>query len=271
MIKRIVKGVLVMGLLGAILGFLNIRSQTAEAESGGYAISQPVIMVPGTGASVNRFDSLLKSLSETYSDLGVLKITVAEDGSVTTSGSISETSQHPVIVVGFADSSDASLAKQGAWFQIALSYAASRYYFTSYDYLGHSNGGLVITQYLENDAQADDPQLQKLITLGTPYNYTEWADNADSAQLGTVKNTTSQLQDYLVKKSNIPQSITMVNIAGSKDGENTDGTVPLTSVLSGQLIYGTVADYQERTVAAGHSDLVTNSDVEEEILTTFWG
>lgn len=260
-----------MGLLSVILGFLNIRSSNAEAQSGGYSISQPVVMVPGTGATVDRFDTLIEELSQTYADLDVLKITVAEDGKITSTGSIAETSQHPVIVIGFSDSSDESLAKQGAWFQSALRYASQRYAFASYDYLGHSNGGLVITRYLENDLQPQDPTLQKMITLGTPYNYTEWGDNADSQQFTTVKNTTSQLQDYLDKQKLIPSDLVMVNIAGIQDGQNTDGTVPLTSVLSGRLIYGQVADYQEITVAAGHSQLVTNEAVQQEILSLFWG
>lgn len=268
--KKIAKGVLLMGIFSMLLGFLNGHSQQAEAESGGYAISQPVVMVPGTGATVDRFDKLITSLKKTYSDIDVLKITVNEDGSLNVTGGIDRQSQHPVIVIGFANSSDETLQQQGGWYQKALVYAQNRYHFDSYDYLGHSNGGLVITQYLENDQQVDDPHLDNLITLGTPYNYTEWADNADSDQLTTVKNETAQLQDYLAKATAIPTTIQMLNIAGSKDGQNTDGTVPLTSVLAGQLIYGNSASYDEVTVAAGHSDLVTNSEVQNQIIKTFW-
>lgn len=268
--KGVLKGVLLVGIFSMLLGFLNIRSQQAEAESGGYTITEPVVMVPGTGATVDRFDGLIRSLKKTYSDIDVLKITVAEDGSLTVSGSISQDSQHPIIVIGFANSSDDTLSQQGGWYQKALAYATQRYHFQSYDYLGHSNGGLVITQYLENDQQATDPKLAKLITLGTPYNYTEWADNADSSQLTTVKSETAQLQDYLSKISQIPDDIQMVNIAGMKNGQNTDGTVPLTSVLTGQLIYGNSDSYQEVTVDAGHSDLVTNSEVQSQLIKTFW-
>lgn len=44
------------------------------------------------------------------------------------------------------------------------------YSFKAYNALGHSNGGLVWTIFLEK-AQKPTSQMKNLITLGTPYNY----------------------------------------------------------------------------------------------------
>ncbi|PGZ95329.1 alpha/beta hydrolase, partial [Bacillus sp. AFS051223] len=54
---------------------------------------------------------------------------------------------------------------------IAMKKAHQLYSFNSYNALGHSNGGLVWTIYLEKMTQKATSQMRTLITLGTPYNY----------------------------------------------------------------------------------------------------
>ncbi|OJG46947.1 hypothetical protein RV04_GL000194 [Enterococcus hermanniensis] len=217
-------------------------------------------MVPGTNGDVDRFDNLVDSLKQKQKNVDVLKITVNTDDSITATGKFNKKTQRPIIVVAFEDGSDPSLPKQSRWFQLALAYAEKQYTFNTYDYLGYSNGGLVITGYLENEQQSNDPSLNHLVTLGTPYNDTSWEYNADSTTFTKPKVESELLHYYLKNTQNIPKNITMYNIAGNVDKQNTDTTVPLTSVLAGRMIYGNSEKYKEIIVdeAAEHSSLIEN-------------
>lgn len=269
---------IVIGSIGGIFFTMFDKRIIAFAEkltlpSQAIEIQTPTIMVPGTGGTVNRFNGLIKTLSKEL-DTSVLKVTVAKDGSVTSRGSLKKNAANPIIVIGFEDSSDDTLAEQGQWYQNALTYIQKYYTFSTYNYLGHSNGGLVITSYLENFKQATDPKLSKLITLGTPYNDVSTKYNDLVTDFSEVKATSSLLAGYLEDKTAIPASIEMINIAGDVQNKATDQTVPVQSVFSGRLIYqDQVASYTEKLIQSGdasHSALVENPEVIQQIKAFFW-
>ena len=86
----------------------------------------------------------------------------------------------------------------------------------------------------------------------------EYNDNSNSFTKPKAK---SELLNYYLKnKKNIPKNITVYNIAGNVDHQNTDTTVPLTSVLAGRLIYGNSEKYKEIIVEeqADHGSLIEN-------------
>jgi Uncharacterized protein with an alpha/beta hydrolase fold len=83
----------------------------------------PVILIPGSSASANRFDNLVKTVNQQYGEHhSLLKLTVHTNNQVTYSGSIRANDNHPFIVVGFQNSDDgyANIKKQTAWFNIAF-------------------------------------------------------------------------------------------------------------------------------------------------------
>ena len=62
----------------------------------------PTILVPGSSASQNRFDTLITQLrEETKTAHSVLKVKVATDGRLSYTGSIRRGDNHPFIVVAF--------------------------------------------------------------------------------------------------------------------------------------------------------------------------
>ncbi|GGC75836.1 alpha/beta hydrolase [Enterococcus wangshanyuanii] len=237
------------------------------------AIQTPTIMVPGTNGTVDRFDGLIKAL-KVNEQSEVLKVTVATDGTASFSGKLSPSSEHPIIVVAFDDSSDDTLAIQGKWYQQALEAIQKKYTFKTYNYLGHSNGGLVITSYLENFRLADDPELNKLITLGTPYNGTSSKENDAVTNFSEVKQVSQSLTSYVQKRHELPSTIKMLNIAGEIENDATDGTVPVQSVFSGRMIYQeSITDYQELLIQGEktkHSELVENTEVIQQLRSFFW-
>lgn len=236
-------------------------------------IQTPTIMVPGTNGTVDRFDGLIKALKVNERS-EVLKVTVATDGTTSFSGNLSPLSEHPIIVIAFEDSSDDTLAVQGKWYQQALTAIQKKYIFKTYNYLGHSNGGLVITSYLENFLLTEDPKLNKLITLGTPYNGTSDKVNDTVTNAGEVKQVSQLLKSYVQNRHEIPSTIAMLNIAGEIEDSATDGTVPVQSVFSGSMIYQeNVSDYQELLIQGErtkHSELVENEEFIKQLQAFFW-
>lgn len=273
--RKIPKILLIVGVI-LMLFLLFQKSLTAFAEkftstSDPVAIQTPTIFVPGTNGTVNRFNGLIKALD---SKADVLKVTVATDGTVSSKGKLTSTTEHPIIVIAFEDSSDETLPVQGKWYQLALHYIQEKYSFETYNYLGHSNGGLVITSYLEEFQQTGDPELVKLITLGTPYNDTSKKYNEAVTSFTQLKETSDLLKGYLTNLENIPDTIEMLNIAGEVDDTASDNTVPVQSVFSGRYIYqDQVAEYQEVLIEGentSHSELVENQKVVQLLKDFFW-
>jgi len=275
-IKRRVPKILLIVGVALMLFLLFQKSLTAFAEkftatSEPVEIQTPTIFVPGTNGTVNRFNGLIKALD---SKADVLKVTVATDGTVSSKGKLTSTAEHPIIVIAFEDSSDETLPVQGKWYQLALHYIQEKYSFETYNYLGHSNGGLVITSYLEEFQQTGDPELAKLITLGTPYNDTSKKYNEAVTSFTQLKETSDLLEGYLTNLENIPDTIEMLNIAGEVDDTASDNTVPVQSVFSGRYIYqDQVAEYQEVLIEGentSHSELVENQKAVQLLKDFFW-
>lgn len=110
-IKKFLKGVLVVGLLAFLLNSFQLVKVEAEKKEQPISLkNEALVMVPGTGASVDRFDQLLLKLQKT-NEIDVLKITVQTNGQLTISGKLTAKNHQPVIVIGFADSSEAAVPK----------------------------------------------------------------------------------------------------------------------------------------------------------------
>lgn len=230
-------------------------------------ISEPTIMVPGTNGDADRFDELIQKLKETDPDTAVMKVTVKTDGTLVVSGSLNQTTKHPIVVIAFQDASDgqSAVAKQAKWYQQALTYVHESYAFSNYNVVAHSNGGLVLTDYLENDRLPEDPQLDHLITLGTPFN--DVGDYNSGKQLKTIS---PWLNSYLKNANKLPtEQLSVLNIAGDQNASQSDGTVELASVKAGAKLYQNSASYTELEVDASHSDLLTNPVAVQAIETIF--
>ena len=60
--------------------------------------------------------------------------------------------------------------------------------------MGHSNGGLIYTAFIENYLEDYDVDLKTLMTIGTPYNFTET----------NIQNKSEMLADFIKGKEAIP-------------------------------------------------------------------
>ena len=114
----------------------------------------PIIMIPGSSATENRFDGLVTKLNQDRQGIkhSLLKVKVWNDGHITYSGSIDAKDNEPVIVVGFENNKDgySNIKKQAKLFNQAFEALQEKYNFNNFKSLGHSNGGLIYTAFIEN-------------------------------------------------------------------------------------------------------------------------
>ena len=81
----------------------------------------------------------------------------------------------PVIVIGFENNKDGyyNIKKQTKMMNQAFEALQNKYNFNNFKGLGHSNGGLIYTAFIENYLSDYDVKINSLMTIGTPYNFTE--------------------------------------------------------------------------------------------------
>ena len=227
------------------------------------SMMSPVIMIPGSSATTNRFNELVTLLNkDTHRNHSLLKIEVQTDGSLKYSGKIDRNDNEPFIVVGFENNHDgySNIKKQTGWFDIAFNALSKQYKFNNFKAFGHSNGGLIWTYWLEHyyDQYRDEISIKKLMTLGTPYNF----DETNS------KNRTLMLNEFIKNKQKIPSSLIVYSISGGESYDS-DGLVPESSVEAGKYIFqNQVKHYTAMTVTgadAQHSSLPQNKEVVQVI------
>ena len=218
----------------------------------------PVIFIPGSSANQDRFDNLFQQmhLGKRKLKRSVLKITVQKNDKIKTSGSIAARDQEPFIVIAFQNNQDGytNISQQTRWLKIAMNYLTNNYNFNNFSAIGHSNGGLIWTWYLEKYFNRNDLTINSLMTVGTPYNSLE----------SNIKNETAIFRQLYRNKENLPANLIVYAIAGTKNYQN-DGIVPYQSVEAGKYIYQKqVKKYTQITVTgenSSHGSLLDNPQV----------
>ena len=218
----------------------------------------PIIMIPGSSATENRFDGLVTKLNQGRQETkhSLLKVKVWNDGRITYSGSVDAKDNEPIIVIGFENNKDgySNIKMQAKMVNQAFEALQSKYNFNNFKGLGHSNGGLIYTAFIEKYLGDYDVDLKTLMTIGTPYNFTET----------NIKNKSEMLADFIKAREAIPTTLHMYSVAGTITYDS-DELVPDASVSAGKYIYQNQAEtYTEITVTgedAQHSDLPTNDEV----------
>jgi len=186
-----------------------------------------------------------------------LKLTVATDGSIKYSGSIRRNDYEPFIVVGFENNKDgkANIDKQAVWLNTAFKDLVKTYRFNHFRALGHSNGGLIWTLFLERYLkESPKVSIDRFMTIASPY-------NMESTSTTPSTDMYKELYKY---REGLPNSLTMYSIAGTEN-YTSDGTVPYNSVNAGKYIFqNQIKHFTEITVTGAnttHSDLPQNKQI----------
>lgn len=219
----------------------------------------PVIMVPGSSATIQRFNQLIAEFNKNVTPKhSVLKINVDQKGNLDYSGSIRKGDNEPFIIVGFSNNHDSysNIKKQAGWLDQAFYQLMQDYRFNNFKAFGHSNGGLIWTYWLEHyySDYDNEVKMKKLITLASPYNFSE----------SNINRRTQMLNDFIKYRHRLPKSLKVISLSGGKSYES-DGIVPEASVNAGKYIFQKqVKSYTAMTVTgsqADHTDLPQNRQV----------
>ena len=219
----------------------------------------PIIMVPGSSASINRFNSLVSLLNQdTNRKHSLLKIEVENNGKLEYSGKINKNDREPIIVVGFENNHDgySNIKKQATMLNQAFKSLSTRYHFNNFKAFGHSNGGLIWTRWIETyyADYSDQIELKTLMTVGTPYNFDETS----------TSRPTQMLSNFIKNRRKIPTDLNVFAIIGTQSFTS-DGLVPEASAQAGKYVYQNQAkSYTTLTVSgdnAQHSSLPQNRQI----------
>ena len=219
---------------------------------------RPIIMIPGSSATENRFNRMVKKLNRNqHPHHSLVRIKVWNDGHMTYRGHLRKKDKQPIFVVGFQNNRDGyeNIKQQAAMFNSALTVLREKYFFNSFKALGHSNGGLVFTAFLQQYlANHSELEMEKLLTIGSPYNLNK----------KNINHRVEMLDDFISNQENLPKKLQHLSIMGIffRDG---DGIVHKSSVEAGSLIYkGKIASHREVVIVgkdAHHSSLPQNEQV----------
>lgn len=227
------------------------------------SLISPIIMVPGSSATINRFDPLIEKLNKNNPHPhSVLKIKVDPDSKMSFYGSVNRNDNEPIIVIGFTNNHDgySNIKKQAKWFDEAFYQVSQTYKFNNFKAFGHSNGGLILTYWLEHyfESYSSEIKIKKLMTLASPFNFSE----------GKISYKTQMLEDFIKNRKHLPKSLIVYSLGGGESYDS-DGIVPEGSVRAAKYVFqNQVKAFTEITVTgteAGHSDLPQNKQVVQAI------
>lgn len=252
-----VGAVLLLIVLLAIPGILWRSQQLTDVRANYRSPMAPVFLVPGSSATQNRFNDLVKELNaKTKTKHSLLRVEVMTNGQLKMSGTIRPGDQRPFIVVGFEDRRDgtANILRQAQWFTIAFKALQQTYHFNHFSAMGHSNGGLVLTLFMERNLAATKAHAERLMTIASPFNLEEPNPQVD----------TPLFKQLVAGRQNLPQQLVVYSIAGTETYGG-DGIVPFDSVDRGKYIFQKrVQHFTQITVTgadAKHAGLPENQQI----------
>ncbi|MDO4667295.1 MAG: alpha/beta hydrolase [Streptococcus sp.] len=237
---------------------LNSISQKPISQLPNILVTEPIFMIPGSSATEDRFNSLVKTLNKNSSKKHeLIRIKVWKDYRITYKGQLKGGNKKPIFVVGFENNKDgySHIKEQAKMFHEVFSTLYQQYHFYKFKGFAHSNGGLIYTcfleQYFKNYSQI---KMTKLMAVGSPYNFKQ----------KSLETKEKMLKDFIQGQHFLPTNLDYVSIIGNfwNDG---DGLVPRSSVEAGRLIYkDRVASYKEYNITgknSSHSALLKHPQV----------
>lgn len=257
--RRVLLGLVALIAILALPAYFWMKDANANLAAQRNSRMSPVIMIPGSSATMNRFNQLVDLLNkQTDKKHSLLRLEVENNGKIKSSGWINRGDQEPIIVVGFENNRDGyqNIKKQVKMFNAAFELLDDKYNFNNFKAFGHSNGGLIWTLWLEKYYHRYDDRItiKRLMTLGTPYNFAETS----------INQPTQMFNDLVKGRRKIPKSLDVYSVAGTESYDS-DGLVPEQSVEAGKYIYQKqVNHYTTMTVTgskAQHSSLPQNKQI----------
>ncbi|MGE8204897.1 alpha/beta hydrolase [Heyndrickxia sp. NPDC080065] len=274
-VRMIVLSILVIGLS---FQFLHHTSSNKNSFSKKDAI--PTIFVHGYKGNLHSFNNMLNRFeNDYYWGRKTMICRVSRNGQILVPGGIPANQKHPFVQVIF-ENNRARIQDTTNQLKEVMKILKNKYHINNMYAVGHSMGGLVLTNYLEQTySQKNYPEVKKLITIGSPFkgiekkSYFTNPRNTGPA-LKDFKPNSTALKTLFDRKKEFNPNISVLAIAGvTLNPKVGDGVVSQSSALAIKEIVPS-KQFQERIVKdknTTHSGLHEHQTVDRYIGEFLWG
>lgn len=276
MTKQMQKKIPIFVLIGLLIICSSIFLTDSEPVNSKETVpSVPTLFIHGFKGNQQSFGSLIERFEKNNWVTKGLSVHVSTEGDLSIQGKIGE-NQNPVIQVVFANN-QASVLEQTEWLNSVMAELASDYHIREINIVAHSMGGLASVSYLLNNQDSPLPQVEKLITIGSPFlgiDRERYAIAAEGSGAYDLQWQSPAVQKLVETSASFDQGTSVLNIIGVVDGteDESDGLVTLESARGlKQLV--PVEMYQEEVFynpAATHVGLHEFEEVDNAIASFLW-
>ncbi|MBS4175345.1 alpha/beta hydrolase [Bacillus sp. FJAT-49736] len=241
--------------------------------------SVPTIFVHGFKGGPRSFQFMLERFQNQYHwGKKTMVFTVNKNGELHMYGSIPRNQKNPLIQIIF-ENNRASIQDTTNWLKKVMRVLSRQYHVEEVNAVGHSMGGLVLTNFIEQSNDGQYPRIEKFITIGSPFKgiqkeaYYQNIRNTGPA-IFDLKTNSPFLTSLIKHRNEFSPSIKVLSIAGvAKNEEDGDGVVSLDSAL-GLKDIAPKQRFESKIIYdphATHSGLHEHKMVDQYIGEFLWG
>ncbi|UJL46934.1 alpha/beta fold hydrolase [Virgibacillus sp. NKC19-16] len=152
-----------------IVGVAAILYMPNKAKSEHYN-GDPTVFVHGYKGTTNSFGFMLDRFENSYQWANKALVYYVSDRGNVREYNLSKGKREPTLVQVIFENNRASFDDTTYWLSSALNHMKEAYSIDSINLVGHSMGGIVSLKYLQDYEGEAYPDVNKLITIGSPFN-----------------------------------------------------------------------------------------------------
>ncbi|WP_064468776.1 alpha/beta fold hydrolase [Lederbergia galactosidilytica] len=236
----------------------------------------PTLFLHGYKGSERSFSTMLERMEQQNWGTKTLVCFVHKNGRVSIRGTLPKNVENPFIQVIF-ENNRAQLSDQTKWLQEIMKQLKERYYIEEINVVGHSMGGLALTNYIQSTENQDGyPKVQNLITIGSPFlgiDQKGYFERNYGKALIDLKPNSQALNKLSHHRTSFPDDIQVLSIAGVVEDPLTgDGLVSLESALANRNLINSdqFTGKVVTSITATHSGLHEIEVVDQLIANFLW-
>ncbi|MGF2616569.1 alpha/beta fold hydrolase [Rossellomorea aquimaris] len=210
-------------LLTFSLTYITLKSQIAESKENSSEVSAniPTVFVHGYKGTYNSFKTMLYRFEENNWAKRELVVYVSADGEITWRGTLSPSSKLPSLVQIVFEKNKASISETSSHLQSVMMELKSKYNVGQVNLVGHSMGGLVSTNYLQQtNGNLQYPETVKFAVIGSPFDgiAKESYHRVNTGEaLIDLRPESEALKNLVVNREQFPADLEVLAIAGTGD------------------------------------------------------
>ncbi|WP_249871385.1 alpha/beta fold hydrolase [Oceanobacillus saliphilus] len=250
-----------------LFGMIVILNLPNKAKSELY-LGEPTVFIHGYKGTANSFGFMLNRFEKKYGwgNKGLV-YRISKEGKIR-DYNLSKGQHAPTFVQIILENNRASFADSSEWISNALGHMQEKYDIDSVNLVGHSMGGILSVKYAMDYAGEDYPQVNKIITIGSPFDgiYSEeyFHIHQDAAAMD-LKPGSLALQ--LLKEGTFPANMDVLSIGSAGDAIALPESVQALRTI---IPNSNLQEIMIENVKLGHSALHENKEVDKMIHSFLW-